>query len=218
MIFIHALVLPGSMSRNAVRLALFTAVSVLLHAVTIFSVGPFQLTGFGPGAGPWGSVLHATLAPAPRPEADDDAAAPVRDAAPADGKAPSAVQGDQASASITPEPLDRSAREEKGLALPVPEKWYTAREVDVRAEPLTPVPLGYPERLRGTLSGGTVQLRLYIDERGVVRKMQIAAAEPPGLFEEAARSAWQEVRFKPALKDGAPVKSQKLIEVLYRPD
>jgi protein TonB len=104
-----------------------------------------------------------------------------------------------------------------GIALPSPDKWYTAQEVDVRAEPLAGVAVQYPENLRGP-AAGKVRLRVFIDERGVVRKIQVAASEPPGLFDESARKAWEDVMFSPAIKNGAPVKSQKLLELTYQPD
>lgn len=200
--------LPESMSRSTLRLGLFVAASVLVHAFTIFGVDPFRFTGLNAGAGPARFELHATLAPAP-------AAAPQVE--PGDAS-DSAASAEHATPATAPAARDSSLREEAGLALPSPDKWYTAREVDVRAEPLTAIPLRYPESLRGTLVGGKVRLRLFIDERGALRKMQVADAEPPGLFEEAAKRAWSDIRFTPALKDGVPVKSQKLIELTYVPD
>ncbi|MBM3359224.1 MAG: TonB family protein [Betaproteobacteria bacterium] len=196
------------------RLLLFVAVSVALHVVTMVGVGPFRIAGLSPGAGFAGFELHATLIPAPvAPVAQPDpAGAPEetaqRDAAPAEdrqGPAP------ERAASVQPAP-------EGGLALPSPQKWFTAREVDVRAEPLSSIALPYPEELRGKLVAGKVQLRLFIDERGIVRKMQVAVSDPSGLFDEAAKRAWAEVRFRPAVKDGAPVKSQKVIELTYVPE
>jgi protein TonB len=193
------------------RLVLFVAVSVALHAVTILGVGPFRVAGFTPGAGFAGFELHATLVPAPAAQPESAGAleeAPQRDAAPAEDKQSPAPER---KASVQPAP-------ESGLALPSPEKWFTAREVDERAEPLTSIALRYPEELRGKLVAGKVRLRLFIDERGVVRKMQVAASDPSGMFDEAAKRAWADVRFRPALKGGAPVKSQKVIELTYVPE
>jgi len=115
------------------------------------------------------------------------------------------------------QPRPGAAADAAGLALPEAEKWHTAREVDVRAQPLTEIRLRYPEHLRGEAVLGKVQLRLFIDERGVVRKMQVAASEPDKMFDEAAKQAWEGVMFSPALKNGAPVKSQKLLELIYQP-
>jgi TonB family protein len=106
---------------------------------------------------------------------------------------------------------------EAGIELPAPEKWYTAREVDQRAEPLTPITLRYPDHAREQPVAGVVRLRLYIDEYGTVRRIRVTAADPPGVFEENAKKSWEAVRFSAARKDGRPVKSQKVIELSYQP-
>jgi len=87
----------------------------------------------------------------------------------------------------------------------------------VGAEPPLPREFEYPEALRGTKVFGKVRLRLFIDEHGILRKIEIVASEPPGVFDGAAEAAWSSVRFTPARKDGAPVKSQKLVELAYTP-
>jgi protein TonB len=104
-----------------------------------------------------------------------------------------------------------------GADLPIPEKWYTAAELDVRAEPLGEVRLEYPPELEGTGIPGRVRILLYIDERGVVTRMQITEAEPLRLFDTAAMAAWTDVKFSPAKKGGVAVKSQKLLELDFRP-
>jgi len=64
---------------------------------------------------------------------------------------------------------------------------------------------------------GTVRLRLYISERGTVDRAQVVYAHPPGEFEEAALEAVRKLVYDPAIKNGRPVKSQKLIEVTFDP-
>ena len=64
---------------------------------------------------------------------------------------------------------------------------------------------------------GLLLVAVIVDEGGVVRKLQIAESEPPGLFDEAAKLGWQDVRFLPARLNGVAVKSQKLIELNYTP-
>jgi protein TonB len=104
-----------------------------------------------------------------------------------------------------------------GADIPFPDKWYTATEVDVRAEPIGQVRLDYPMDLEGTGIPGRVRLLLFIDERGVVTRMQITEAEPARLFDAAAMRAWTDVKFRPAQKDGVAVKSQKLLELNFEP-
>jgi TonB family protein len=106
--------------------------------------------------------------------------------------------------------------ERAGAAYPATDKWHTAEEVDVRAEPLTPVNLGYPEHLAARIRG-RVRIALFIDELGWVRKAQVLASEPERFFDLVAIQAWQDVRFSPALKGDLPVKSEKLLEIDFVP-
>ena len=206
--------ITDSMSPIQFRLGGFIAISIALHFVMVAGAGRLDFSARRFGDVPARPDLHATLAlrdhaqvePAPT-SVDPDATETAKESAPEPAPAESPPRPEAAGALV----------EETGLALPAPEKWYTARELDVRAEPLTNVHLRYPENLRNEPVIGKVHLRLFIDERGVVRKMQIAASEPGGLFDEAAKQAWEDVRFSPALKNGAPVKSQKLLELIYQP-
>jgi protein TonB len=188
------------LSRDGSRLFPFVLASVLLHAVTAWRIGPAGAPGSASPAVTQAGMLHAALAPAPL-------------TAPQAGEVP--VTDGGALAEAAPGPAADGAQH--GWRGPRPAEWLAPAELDVRAEPLEAVILKYPESLRGTLLAGKVRLRLYIDERGVVRKMAVEASNPPGVFDEAARQAWAEVRFSPALKAGRPVKSQKLIELAYDP-
>lgn len=200
--------IPGGMPQSQARLAGFIVLSIGLHLVTALGAGRLDLSGqrFGDAA-PARTTLHATLQlgdgaqpPAAQPA---DQAATGRDAAPA--RAP--VEA------VSPAGASTSAA---GLGLPAADKWYTASEVDLRAEPLTDIRLHYPENLPARVAG-KVRVRLFIDEGGVVRRLQIASSEPQGMFDEAARLTWEGVRFSPARKNGAAVKSQKLLELTYAP-
>ena len=106
---------------------------------------------------------------------------------------------------------------DSGFNFLLADKWYSAAEVDTRAEPLDPVRLSYPQ-VAGSRTSGRVQLALFIDEEGLVRKAQVLEARPQRIFDDAAIRAWTEVRFTPALKYGQPVKSEKLLEIEFMPD
>ena len=187
------------------RLGGFVALSVALHLLTLLGAGPLDLSARRLGDAPGRTELRATLAPAePVYSRTTDGSGVATDNAPELAAGASAAHAGPAG-------------DEGGLAMPAADRWYTAREVDVRAEPLTDIKLSYPENLRGEPVVGRVRVRLFIDERGVVRKIQIADSRPAGLFDEAAKHTWEEVRFSPALKNGAPVKSQKLLELIYQP-
>lgn len=100
----------------------------------------------------------------------------------------------------------------------LPEKWYTAEELDLRAEPLGAVNIVYPEALGLKRIRGHVRLAIFIDEHGWVRNTRVIRAEPEQIFDEAAMKGWREVRFSPAVKDGRAVKSEKWLEVEFTPD
>jgi protein TonB len=100
----------------------------------------------------------------------------------------------------------------------LPERYLSPREVDVPARPLGTVPLIYPENPLIWKLHGVVRLRVFISEQGTVDGAEVVLAQPPGEFEEAALDAIRRMTYKPAVKNGRPVKSQKLIEVNFDPN
>ena len=64
--------------------------------------------------------------------------------------------------------------------------------------------------------GGTVVLRLFINEQGTVDKAEVLRSTPPGLFDATALEAASRARFSPGYLAGVPVKSQVTFEVKYR--
>jgi protein TonB len=97
------------------------------------------------------------------------------------------------------------------------DKYFTARELDVRAEPTNQVDLVYPVRAYEMRMHGRVVVRILINEEGAVDEVSVLEATPPGIFEEAALAATQALQFRPAQKYGRNVKSQKTIEVTFDP-
>src|SRR5215510_1202670 len=142
------------MAPGGVRFAAFVALSIVLHVVTVIGSGPLDLAVARPGsASPARTELHATLV------AGDNA----RSAAPAPDAEKPAEAGASRTAADDASARAESAGSERGLALPAPDKWYTASEVDVRAEPITEIRLHYPPGLTERLVG-KVRVRLFIDE------------------------------------------------------
>jgi hypothetical protein len=99
--------------------------------------------------------------------------------------------------------------------LPVPSRYYTSAEVDVKA-----TPLGMKTRPRtsdnfplGRIA--TVKLRLFINEHGELDSYRIIDAKH--LPDRAALEDFREVRFRPAERAGRPVKSQKVVEISFIP-
>ena len=182
------------------RFAPFVVASIALHAFTFVSYGP---GGDSRAMSAQTPVIHAQLTVTPGDVVMPSGPTPV----PAEARTQHVVVA---------EPVRDLAQSSAGadLSMPAPEKWFTAQEVDTRAEPLTSVHIDYPS---GTFADGRVRLALYIDERGIVRKANVDAAAPPGLFDELALDTWSNVRFSPAVKSGVAVKSQKLVELYFSP-
>ena len=142
-------IVPASVS----RLTVFTAASIALHALTLAAYAPAGVLSSPYSGPPANAALHATLMPVEREasvqnvEASSSETLSTRDVehevSPSarkteDSKSNSA----DALASATP----RTGVPE-GLDLPLPDKWFTAQELDVRAEPLTAAELVYPPEL-----------------------------------------------------------------------
>jgi TonB family protein len=105
-----------------------------------------------------------------------------------------------------------------GSSIPTAAHYYRNSEVDVRATPIEHGALVIPEHAYVSKLHGTVRARVYIDEAGTVRSVDIVEVHPfSGIFEQAALEALQQVRYAPARIAGRPVRSQKLIEVTFNP-
>jgi TonB family protein len=197
------------------RLLVCAAASTALHALTL-SANVVELKSTQHTV-PKATVLHAALTPV------------ESTSVPTDSRSDDALHVEQPGFSqqvITENPsswnqgevLAAGNNEEDAIADPAPDKWYTAEEVDARAEPLASLKIGYPERLAGSRITGRVRIALLIDEEGRVRNAEVVASQPERLFDEVAVSAWQNVRFSPALMKHQAVKSKKLLEINFEPD
>ena len=208
-------IVPASFS----RLTAFTAVSIALHAIT--------LTVYSPAGGmssPYAvpAALHATLMPFDREASARNVESSSGTPSTHDVEretSPSVDKPENTRSNGPDTPATASPRTDvaEGLSIPLPHKWFTARELDARAEPLTAASLVYPPELMRRGPAGKVRILLFIDERGIVRKSQIAAGASESAFDDAAIEAWKEVRFSPAEKNGVAVKSQKLLEIDFLP-
>jgi hypothetical protein len=97
--------------------------------------------------------------------------------------------------------------------LPEPVRYFRASELEVLAEPLSPVNF---DRLRFTaqkLSDRIVRLRVFINEAGRVDDIQFEDRAQTRSIEEEVRREFMGTQFFPALRIGRAVKSQKLIEL-----
>ena len=183
------------------RLALAIAASAFGHAAVLANA-PFSPESGPLSLNPRSSALSARLESAP--DSDPAIASLV-----AQSTVPSA-----AVASPDPGP-DKPV---PAAGLPAPEIYYRGKEVDERAEATNSVDVEYPAVALAVRMPGIVTLRLTIDHLGALRDVEVMEAQPAGVFEEAAIKAARALKFKPAVRNGVPVGSIKLIEVPFEPD
>jgi periplasmic protein TonB len=191
-------------------LALGIAASIAIHLLllmvgfgsTVRQTGPFPLT----------VEIRALAVPEAITEITAPDKPPEPSAAPADNNAavPDTLPEMAVRAPVAPAaPIE--------FNLPIDNRYHTMREVDVPAEPINHVDLLYPKRAYAMRTKGKVVLRIFINEYGAIDEISLLEAVPPGVFEDAALTATQSLQFRPALKQGRNVKSQKTIEVVFDP-
>jgi TonB family protein len=195
---------PFRKTRETRRLVLFVLLSLALHAVGIAGTRIGGRSQVLPGDTERGA-LHVRLIS--EPERTEDGMEFVS----AEPPEPSPLTPRLSSSPAAPDGVRPS------FDVPAPEQWLKASELDERAEPLATVDMPYPAALRDKGVIGRVRLRIFIDEEGAVQALRIESSDPPGLFDLWAKNSWAAIRFKPAIKAGVPVKSQKLLELTYLP-
>jgi protein TonB len=93
---------------------------------------------------------------------------------------------------------------------------YPANELDARPGIKVRVNPDYPARAARENVSGKAVVRLYIDANGMVERVEVERATPPGYgFEDAAATAFSGARFSPAMKDGKRVRALMRIEVSF---
>lgn len=88
--------------------------------------------------------------------------------------------------------------------------YYSAHELD--RYPLPAAQLDF-SAAKSAITAGRVRLWLRIDHIGRVVDLAVVHAEPPGVFDAAAREHLLQTRFAPASKDGRAVKSRIMLEL-----
>lgn len=74
----------------------------------------------------------------------------------------------------------------------------------------------YPPALRREGLEGSVTVRVTIDEQGRVVAIEQVRATHPAFFEETRQQALRAWRFRPAMRDGVPVRSEQVLTVQFR--
>lgn len=191
------------------RLALALAASILLHSFLMWGLRPEPAR-----PGTFGA-LYARLIPVSvaQPAAIDTPQLPDVPQETKTTPAPERVvemanEGSLAAATAGPE---RKARQRDSL-LPT---YFASQDVDVRA---VPIDLSNGSRQeRAMLLGRVVKvkLRLYISAAGKVDRFDVVEAD--GLTPAVSLEEVYDIRFHPALKNGLPVASQKLVQLSFVP-
>lgn len=88
--------------------------------------------------------------------------------------------------------------------------YYAARQLDVLALEQLPIQLVEPYGV--AMDGVDVSLRVYINEQGGVDAVQLVSARPAGI-EGPLLEVFRQAHFYPAIRDGRPVKSFKVIRI-----
>jgi TonB family protein len=87
--------------------------------------------------------------------------------------------------------------------------------VDQRPVPLNNPTPQYTERARQNHVEGIIIARVLVIEDGSVQQVRITKGLPDGLDEQAIRAAYA-LRFRPALKNGQPVKFWQAVQIEFR--
>jgi protein TonB len=107
-------------------------------------------------------------------------------------------------------------RPELSIPSPMDTTWYLARQVDSHPRAVGTISPRYPEIARQRGQEGTLKLMVRIDDLGQVRDVEVVEAQPPGVFDESALEAFRNARFRPATKDGRPVRYEAYMRVEFK--
>ena len=215
-------------TRARPRLLAACGLSVLLHAALLAGV-PINPTG---GLPKFVSAFTARLEPAAPVVTDSPPAAIVEADTPGERvglvpveQAPAIVEGSRQPAATpkaetraeSPRAVEPAPSPSTGLEVPFirDPTYYSAKQLDVYPQPLTPIRLDYPDSAASARVDGRVTIQLLIDEFGIVNDVTVADAKPEGYFEEPTLAVFRAARFSPAQRQGHPVKSRVTLQVKY---
>lgn len=88
------------------------------------------------------------------------------------------------------------------------------RTVDTKPQIISKVKPGYTDEARQEKIQGVVTLKVLVDETGTPTRITVVRGLPAGLSERAIEAARQ-TKFKPAMKDGKPVKFWILLDINF---
>ncbi|MDP2241101.1 MAG: energy transducer TonB [Burkholderiales bacterium] len=189
----------------AERLLLALIVSAAIHSLMLLGIKYHSSIGSGPhvalelvGVAPL--QVRIDLLPAPPP---DDAVRVTQSDSPAAAPSPTA----------SPPPQDAAVKPAPRGSVPPPDLYFRAGDLDVRPQIRDRVIPVYPESAVNLT--GRVIVNIFISASGTVDEVAVVRAEPPGIFDESAISAFSAARFTPGMKGNNAVKSLLVLEVNY---
>ena len=162
------------------------------------------------------SVPRPTTVPrlAPSIETDEALAVDVPESEPKEEPEAAPIAEPPAVSPIAPSPPE-SAMPRLEIPVAVDFNYYTSLELDQMPEGKIPEP-ALPAEL-----SGKIKFQVKIEEDGRVSDVEVMATDPPGIFEEAAlevaAEALRGTRFTPGIKNGRPVRSRAIYELIINP-
>ena len=93
--------------------------------------------------------------------------------------------------------------------------YYRTGDLDVKPQITVRVMPVYPETAVLQNIGGRVVIRVFISETGTVDDVEVVKANPPGIFDDSAITAFRSARFIPGMKGHKAVNSMMTLEVTY---
>lgn len=209
--------------------------SVALHAVFI------GLTRLPPVAASLPAELQVRLAPPAAPAAalPESAPSPSRrlpprklspqkpvQSTPQPAAAPAAAAPSPPSVAEPAQAATLPSREAPGPQLNVPQlvdtRYYSVKELDVPPSSVKKPDPVYPPQAEEQGVAGRVLVRLHLEADGSISRAEVASVTPGGAFGEMFRKATLDslkaARFRPAQRNGQPVRAVVEIPVVFEPD
>jgi TonB family protein len=163
--------------------------------------------GQGDQAARWLAEARALgYVPEPRP-VEASAATAATTVAPAGAAAPRALEPPVAMRAAVPA--------ETTAAVAVPAEPGPSAADFRRTRYVAPV---YPTQALARGQSGEVRVRITVGTDGRVSDVQLVAASPPGVFDQAAVSAVRKWRFEPVLKQGRAIEASVVTSIRFEPD
>lgn len=116
-----------------------------------------------------------------------------------------AMEATQGGVNIGPMKVDKEVAQNTGFALSASDGDYL---------PIVKVAPMYPESAASRGIEGYVLLQFTVTETGSVENPQVIEAQPPGVFDDAAKKAVLRFKYKPRVENGKPVRVEGVKQVI----